>query len=53
MRGLFEGAQYNSEARATRAVNSRARRNQGNTVYDTCVMEVYIGCGEKPQVVSL
>ena len=30
--GLFEGTQYNSEAGATRAVNLRARINQGNMV---------------------
>ena len=29
LRGLFEGAQYNSEAGATRTVNSRARTKQG------------------------
>ena len=29
LRGLFEGAQYNSEAGATRAVNSRAQTKQG------------------------
>ena len=29
LRGLFEGAQYNSEAGVTRAVNSRARTKQG------------------------
>ena len=32
LRGLFEGAQYNSEAGAKCAVYSRARSNQGNTV---------------------
>ena len=30
LRGLFEGAQYNSEAGATRAVNSRARAKIGH-----------------------
>ena len=29
LRGLFEGTQYNSEAGATRTVNSRARTKQG------------------------
>ena len=29
LRGLFEGAQYNSEAGVTRAVNLRARTKQG------------------------
>ena len=44
LRGLFEGAQYNSEAGAKCAVYSRARSNQGNTVIASLISSFLVVC---------